>query len=120
MDAIVIKTGDIITVYKGAEKGKWFGYDENGEKVYYNQDELKFDFISVLDQAYFYEPDYWDKLEHQAAIAAMQGILSNPEFPKHSREGYYKKNVANNAKVYAQELIKTIRKDTKWEQQETD
>lgn len=64
--------------------------------------------------------DYWDKLEHQAAIAAMQGILSNPEFPKHSRDGYYKKNVANNAKVYAQELIKTIRKDTKWEQQETE
>ena len=23
------------------------------------------------------EPDYWDKLYHQAAIAAMQGVLSN-------------------------------------------
>ena len=25
------------------------------------------------------EPDYWTRLEHQAAIAAMQGILSNSE-----------------------------------------
>lgn len=24
-------------------------------------------------------PDYWTRLEHQAAIGAMQGILSNPE-----------------------------------------
>lgn len=85
-------------------------------KVLHEGKEIELDFVSDLDQAYFYEPDYWDKLEHQAAIAAMQGILSNPEFPKHSREGYYKKNVANNAKVYAQELIKTIKKDTKWEQ----
>lgn len=26
------------------------------------------------------EKDYYTKLEHQAAIAAMQGILSNPEY----------------------------------------
>ena len=89
-------------------------------KVLHEGKEIELDFVSDLDQAHKNMPDYWDKLEHQAAIAAMQGILSNPEFPKHSREGYYKKNVANNAKVYAQELIKTIRKDTKWEQQETD
>lgn len=25
------------------------------------------------------DPDYWTCLEHKAAIAAMQGILSNPE-----------------------------------------
>ena len=25
------------------------------------------------------EPDYWEKLHHQAVIAAMQGILANPE-----------------------------------------
>ena len=25
----------------------------------------------------FTEPDYWEKLKHQAAISAMQGILSN-------------------------------------------
>lgn len=25
------------------------------------------------------DPDYWTRLEHQAAIAAMQGMLSNPE-----------------------------------------
>lgn len=24
-------------------------------------------------------PDYWTRLEHQAAIAAMQGMLSNPD-----------------------------------------
>lgn len=27
-----------------------------------------------------FEPTYWQKLEHQAAIGAMQGILSNPEY----------------------------------------
>ena len=89
-------------------------------KVLHDGKEIELDFVSDLDRAHKNMPDYWDKLEHQAAIAAMQGILSNPEFPKHSREGYYKKNVANNAKAYAQELIKTIKKDTKWEQQETD
>lgn len=25
------------------------------------------------------EPDYWTKLHHQSVIAALQGILSNPE-----------------------------------------
>jgi len=49
-------------------------------------------------------PDYWTRLEHQAAIAAMQGILSNPAFPEHSQEGYYKKNVVNNAYEYAHAL----------------
>lgn len=26
-----------------------------------------------------HDPDYWTRLEHQAGIAAMQGMLSNPE-----------------------------------------
>ena len=59
------------------------------------------------------DPDYWTRLEHQAAIAAMQGILSNPAFPKHSQEGYYKKNVVNNAYEYARTLVEKYKKEEK-------
>ena len=57
------------------------------------------------------DPDYWTRLEHQAAIAAMQGILSNPAFPEHSRDGYYKKNVVNNAYEYAHALVEKYKKE---------
>ena len=73
--------------------------------ITFEKDELDFD---IED-----DPDYWTRLEHQAAIAAMQGILSNPAFPKHSQEGYYKKNVVNNAYEYARTLVEKYKKEEK-------
>ena len=57
--------------------------------------------------------DYWTRLEHQAAIAAMQGMLSNPAFPEHSQEGYYKKNIVNNAYEYAHALVEKYKEKEK-------
>jgi hypothetical protein len=33
----------------------------------------------LYDKYYNNEPDYWEKLKHQYAGMAMQGILANPE-----------------------------------------
>ena len=33
-----------------------------------------------------YNPDYWTRLEHQATIGAMQGILSNQTYTRHLLE----------------------------------
>lgn len=41
--------------------------------ITFNADELDFEF----------EPDYWEKLKHQAAITAMQGLLSNSLYLQH-------------------------------------
>ena len=54
-------------------------------------------------------PDYWTRLEHQYAGMAMQGMLANPAFPKHSQDGYYKKNIANNAYEYAHALVEKLK-----------
>ena len=44
-------------------------FDENGNEYYRDELELTGD----------YEPDYWEKLKHQYAGMAMQGILANSE-----------------------------------------
>ena len=44
-------------------------FDEDGNEYY--RDELEY-----IDD---FEPDYWEKLKHQYAGMAMQGILANPE-----------------------------------------
>ena len=72
---------------------------------YFTKDGVHFKGIE-LD--FDYEPDYWDKLKHQAAIAAMQGMLSNCKFPAYSTEGYYKHNIANNSLEYATTLINKL------------
>ena len=66
--------------------------------------------LEFLEPSVF-TPDYWTRLEHQAAIAAMRGMLANPAFPKHSQEGYYKKNVVNNAYEYARALVEKYKKE---------
>lgn len=68
MKARVKATGEIVEVFPYNKDG--FAYiHEDGETVY-EAIELEVD---------EYDPDYWTRLEHQAAIAAMQGMLSNPE-----------------------------------------
>lgn len=68
MKARVKATGNIVDV-------EWYGHDSMGtiyadvtHTTKYYEYELDFDTVY----------DYWARFEHQAAIAAMQGILSNP------------------------------------------
>ena len=66
MKARVKTTGEIIEISEDCS----CIYAENYDKAY---DLNELEFLDVKEN----EPDYWDKLKHQAAIAAMQGILSN-------------------------------------------
>ena len=66
MKARVKATGEIVEV---AYHGLGVYVDMNKWDKEYNFDE-----IIILDNG---DPDYWTRLEHQAAIAAMQGIMAN-------------------------------------------
>ena len=65
MKARVKATGEIIEVYFYGKEG--YDYVCNDKEECYERGELE-----ILD-----EPDYWNRLEHQYAGMAMQGILSN-------------------------------------------
>ena len=71
MKAKVKKTGDIVeATIIHVDNGKlWYEIDKSGYCL--TDEELDFHFER--------EPDYWEKLKHQYAGMAMQGILSNPE-----------------------------------------
>lgn len=72
MKAIVLKNGRIVNIYpkEAADYAGRLKYIEKGKGLSYYEDEL--DFIDYSD-----EPDYWEKLKHQYAGMAMQGILSS-------------------------------------------
>ena len=77
MKARVKATGEIVEV-------AYLSEDKYGNKYYnvttdtrtYRETELE---IMSDKGDYFYTYDYWEKLKHQYAGMAMQGILSNPE-----------------------------------------
>lgn len=75
MKARVKATGEIVEIIRNSAFDKDVFYDSNGQK--YNRDELSFDVNEISFPNY--EPDYWEKLKHQAAISAMQGLLTNPK-----------------------------------------
>ena len=65
MKARVKATGEVVEVYFYGKEG--YDYVCNDKEECYERGELE-----ILD-----EPDYWNRLEHQYAGMAMQGILSN-------------------------------------------
>lgn len=70
MKARVKATGDIIEISESCS----YLYAENYDKPY-NLNELEF--LDVKEKSLPKdEPDYWEKLHHQAVIAAMQGLMS--------------------------------------------
>lgn len=71
MKARVKETGEIVEVHTSDDADF---VDRNGK--YYWEHEL---FFGSLDVSSYDDPDYWTRLEHQAAIAAMQGMLTNPK-----------------------------------------
>jgi hypothetical protein len=72
MKARVKATGEIVEVYPSIHKG--CDYDGSDGYSYVKED------IIILDD----DPDYWTRLEHQAAIAAMGGICGNTNYDETS------------------------------------
>ena len=70
MKARVKATGEIVEVNECGQAFKDMGWDymDMRGRCYRSED------LDFTDNTPF---DYWTRLEHQAAIAAMQGILSN-------------------------------------------
>lgn len=58
------------------------------------------DLIKVISD----DPDYWARLEHQAAIAAMQGILAH-------KGTEYKKYLLQESKDIAHALVEKYKKE---------
>ena len=86
MKARVKATGEIIDVYCDFKGLKHDFLDEKGNG--YMSDELTIfdneDYEQGWNDGYYeatstnHNPDYWEKLKHQYAGMAMQGILTNP------------------------------------------
>ena len=108
MKARVKATGEIVEV-----KSKVITSPCTGNTILKYVDQKKG--ISYFEEDLFFpkdladDPDYWTRLEHQYAGMAMQGMLSNPAFPEHSQDGYYKKNIVNNAYEYAHALVEKLK-----------
>lgn len=120
MKARVKATGETIEVMQVYEKGESFYVRLDmlsTTEVRYHISELEFEgfetegkfaetCLNGIKQGVDYNPDYWTRLEHQAAIAAMQGILSN-----HNLYGsvIQMTQVSRVAIDYAQELVEKIK-----------
>lgn len=81
MKARVKATGEIVEVQEYSDKylkliGEFGGW-------LFTDDELEFDFKQESKNN---TPDYWDKLLHQYAGMAMQGILGNQTYTKNLLE----------------------------------
>ena len=65
MKARIKATGEIVEVTRIVDR---YVMTHHPHTITFEKDELDFD---IED-----DPDYWTRLEHQAAIAAMQGLIS--------------------------------------------
>lgn len=77
MKARVKATGEIIEIKYSRQIGPDAMYKDLKTGKFYADFEL-----SILPEDG--TPDYWTRLEHQAAIAAMQGMCANPQYPDNS------------------------------------
>ena len=114
MKAIVKATGAavevrsrVITSFSGEHRKKYIDQDTG---VSYFEEDLFFPKGLVDD------PDYWEKLLHQYAGMAMQGLLSNPCIADEiDKEGIVTKPlfIAEMAKAYARALVKKMKEERK-------
>jgi hypothetical protein len=106
MKATVKATGEIITIESDT---MFIGKDYKGVvKPYYDSD------IDIIKD----EPDYWEKLEHQYAGMAMQGMLGNSDyierFTAHTIDGISDEDdIAKYAKDYATALVNRLKEEEK-------
>ena len=100
-------TGEIKEVTRGIYSP--YQYVDNEGTIYTENDveELPGD-----DGAIFFDPtiDYWTRLEHQAAIGAMQGMLANANHYLWERKQNSKSLVANAAEL-AHALVEKYKKE---------
>lgn len=68
MKARVIATGKIVEVSQGIYSP--YQYVDNNGTIYTEEQ------LEILQEELALTIDYWTRLEHQAAIAAMQGLMS--------------------------------------------
>lgn len=109
MKARVIKTGEIIEISEDCS----YLYAENYDKAY-NLNELEF--LDVKEKSLpKNEPDYWEKLKHQAAISAMQGIINNDELLifmcEENTETTISDTVTSNAIIVATKLVNKLKEE---------
>ena len=104
MKARVKATGKIVEVEECASRYKERGWDfvDIATRVLYTYAELDFD----ANNEY---PDYWEKLKHQYAGMAMQGILANYGVELLSDDA------ANDAREYAYALVEKMKEAFKIE-----
>lgn len=100
MKARVKATGEIVEVHTSDDADF---VDRNGK--YYWEHEL---FFGSLDEHYD-DPDYWTRLEHQAAIGAMQGILSNPSITGNNLTT--RRGIIEDAERLAHALVEKYKKE---------
>ena len=96
MKARVKETGDIIEISEDCS----YIYAENYDTAY-NLNELEF--LDVKEKSFPKdEPDYWEKLKHQYAGMAMQGIIIGKPFTRDYVEDAYN---------YATTLVNRLKED---------
>ena len=112
MKARVKATGEIVEVMRRIVQGRdyleyvWY---YRAEDKYFKEYELEFN-INNLDKD---EPDYWTKLKHQAAIAAMQGICANYNDFTKDNDGSVSNTeiICENAKIIATVLVNKLKNE---------
>ena len=106
MKARVKATGDIIEISEDCS----YLYAENYDKSY-NLNELEF--LDVKEKSLPKdEPDYWEKLKHQYAGMAMQGILANCNHQLWERE-VNSEGIAKQSYRYATALVNKLKEESK-------
>lgn len=111
MKARVKATGEIVEVEKTILRGIECYIKTTGEKKGSIYMEYDLDFGFDCD----YVLDYWERIKHQAMIAAMQAIITNPigfEHVRASNQGRcISEDVADIAKGYAADLVSKMKED---------
>ena len=100
MKARVKATGDIVdaTLIQGDNGKLWYEIDKSGHWLTY--EELDFNFVR--------EPDYWEKLKHQYAGMAMQGMIANLRYYDHPSQG-----IVEDAIAFAHALVEKMKEERK-------
>ena len=108
MKARVKATGEIVEVHTCDDADF---QDRQGR--FYWEHQLYFGTLDDFDKDV---PDYWEKLKHQYAGMAMQGILSNQDYCKllidENKVGSFADDVSRCAKGFATALVEKLKSES--------
>lgn len=103
MKARVKGTTEIIDVtFDGKALNEGYPPYKAGGGIYYYSEQLVW--VDNIDSG---EPDYWDKLKHQYAGMAMQGLLGS----NNPYNGLAPNQIASNSYRYATALVNRLKED---------